>query len=649
MDTETHRILSCSKTLTTKQDLKEGILTALKGLDQKLVGKADYLSLSTTLATNACVEGKGGRARLVFIGVREAVVEKMEGTYGLPPVSEICFLKGDPARECSEDNSPDWDAFRRELSERFTDCDSVAVVQINPKYNDGAYEKEAERIIRETLDIPVVCGYDLYQEVNVQKRGATALLNARLLPVMDRFFDSIDRSLAELGLSLPIKVVKSDGSIMSREYAMSRPVETLLCGPAASIIGAMELSSMKDALIVDMGGTTTDVALVRNGNAVTGKGGITIGPWKTMVKGVTIDTFGLGGDSAVELDDNRIYLDQRRIIPLCMAASRYPQVETKLDELVSSGSAYSYPAGQFLLLANAPTDPEKYTPNEQKLIRALQDGPLIFADAAAAVGISPYIFSSRRLENEGVIIRCGVTPTDVMHLYGDFDAYSRRASYLGLLYLHTVMKKPVDEICRTIYDMVKSKLYSNLVRIFFKYETGSDPEEQEGAVLEKLTGELYRKKAAGKEWNFMQPFFQAKIPVIGIGAPTGFFLGDVAEMLQTETDVPPYAMVANAVGAAVGSVISRYTVRIEPCICKMGEGNFRVTGGAKVEYFELYEEAVARGKVLALQRACRKARCQGAAGELKTEVQVHEDHYELAKGGTKLFLCTQIIGIAEML
>lgn len=127
----------------------------------------------------------------------------------------------------------------------FCEFDSVAVVQMNPKYNDGKYELLAEKIIKEELDVPCVRGYDLYQEINVQKRGATALLNARLLPVMNAFFASIDRSLEELGLKLPILVVKSDGSIMSREYAVSRPVETLLCGPAASIIGAMELSQSK--------------------------------------------------------------------------------------------------------------------------------------------------------------------------------------------------------------------------------------------------------------------------------------------------------------------------------------------------------------------------------------------------------------------
>ena len=87
-DTKSHKVLSQSKTLTTRQDLKVGILRALGGLDQDLARNASYISLSTTLATNACVEHKGGRAKLVFIGVNPQVVKKMGGEYGLPPMGD---------------------------------------------------------------------------------------------------------------------------------------------------------------------------------------------------------------------------------------------------------------------------------------------------------------------------------------------------------------------------------------------------------------------------------------------------------------------------------------------------------------------------------------------------------------------------------
>lgn len=649
-DTKAHQVLSWGKTLTTKEDLKKGILKALLALDQDQVKAADSISLSTTLATNACVEGKGGRAKLVFIGVKPAVVEKMKGEYGLPPVSEICFLDGDAARAKETKSRPDWDAFRQEVRESFAVYDSVALVQINAKYNDGAYEKEAENIVREELGIPCVRGYDLYQEINVQKRGATALLNARLIPVMEKFFDSIDGSLEEMGMNLPVQIVKSDGSIMNRDYAMKRPVETLLCGPAASIIGALELSEKKDALIVDMGGTTSDVAMVRDGTPVTSQSGITIGGWKTMVKGVTIDTFALGGDTAVEYNDNGIFLEKRRVIPLCMAASQYPKITERLEELVSSLGRYSYPAHQFFLLAAGPETAEqreKYTESERKLIRALEDGPLIYEDAAKAIGISPYILRTERLENEGILLRCGVTPTDVMHVLGDYTDYNIRASQLGIEYLRRVTKRSYNGICEDIYNLAKMRLYHNLIRILMQYENGGELPPEDVAAVKKLAKRIFEGRN-GQGFSFVEPDFKAKMSVIGIGAPSGIFVRDVAGLLDAEADVPAFAMVANAIGAAAGSVNSQYVVRIEPYTGgneTAGEetGSFRVTGGPTPLYYEYYHDAVKAAKALAEERACQKAREQGAERNLKTEVEVLEDHYDLSGEGNRLFLGAEVV------
>lgn len=671
-DTRAHRVLSWGKTLTTKEDLKKGILAALKALAPEAVAQAACISLSTTLATNACVEGKGGRAKLVMIGVKPAMIEKMAGEYGLPPASDIYFLEGDAARAAAGRSAkdwdqpqaaclPDWDAFRQDVARDFGVYDSVAVVQINPKYNDGAYEKQAEAVIRETLGIPCVRGYELYQEINVQRRGATALLNARLLPVMNDFFDSVDRSLEELGLDLPVQVVKSDGSIMSRDYAVSRPVETLLCGPAASVIGALELcrggvsqARGLDALIVDMGGTTSDVALVRDGVPVTSQSGITIGGWKTMVKGVTIDTFALGGDTAVEYDDEKLYLDHRRVIPLCMAASRYPQVTRRLEELAGSFGMYSYPANQFFMLAAVPEQLEKYTESEQKLIKALADGPLIYEDAAKAVGVSPYILKADRLETEGVILRCGVTPTDVMHVVGDYTQYDAKASYLGIEYLHRVTKESLDHICREIYDLAKLRLYQNLVRILMKYENGQDLSPSDAQALEKLTARIFRIRTAGgtadadggdgsSGFRFVAPDFRATMRIAGIGAPSGIFVGDTAALLHAEAEVPEFAMVANAIGAAAGSVNSEHVVRIQPCAGDNPAGNYVITGGAEPAYFQYYGDAVKAAQALAEARACGKAREQGARGVLKTDIQVIEDHYDMPGEGNRLFLEAKVV------
>ena len=93
-DTEQGRVLASAKDQTTRPDLKTGILKALRQIPEALRPQADYVALSTTLATNACVEGKGGRAGLILIGAHPKVVARNGPAYGLPPLSQLCLLPG---------------------------------------------------------------------------------------------------------------------------------------------------------------------------------------------------------------------------------------------------------------------------------------------------------------------------------------------------------------------------------------------------------------------------------------------------------------------------------------------------------------------------------------------------------------------------
>ena len=272
---------------------------------------------------------------------------------------------------------------------------------------------------------------------------------------------------------------------------------------------------------------------------------------------------------------------------------------------------------------------------------------MIYEEASAAVGVSPYIFKMKRLEDEGVILRCGVTPTDVMHIYGDYTDYDAEASKLGIDYLHIVTKKPVEAICQKIYDLVKCRLYNNLVRIFMQYETGKPLSAPNISAMEKLTEYIFDSARVKNGFQFLKPDFAAKIGLTGIGAPTRIFLQDAAHILGTEADIPEYAKVANAIGAAVGSIVSEYVVKIEPCAYKGGFGNFMVTGGAEVVTFEYYDQALKAAKETAEERAYQRAKDQGAKGRIRVETSVFEDYYDLADGeAAHLFLETKVVGKA---
>lgn len=642
-DTQNHKVLSSAKTLTTKEDLKVGILKALRSLDPAEIKKASYVSLSTTLATNACVENKGGRAKLIMIGVNPKVVDRMQGTYGLPSSDEIYFLPGNPEEKDPELKNPPWGKFEDDL-DQFRNYDSVAIVQINPKYNAGKYEIEAEKILKEHFDVKCVRGYDLYQEVNVQKRGATALLNARLLPVMDKFYDAIEKSLEEMEINLPLVIVKSDGSVMSKEYAKSRPVETLLCGPAASVIGAMELAKAKNAVIIDMGGTTSDIALMQDANVVSALSGIRIGNWSTMVKGIAIDTFALGGDSGVKYRNGVMYLDERRMIPICMLASKYPEIVPKLKSLITRRQCYSYPAHEFFVLMSKPKDMSIFFAKEKALIEALSDGPLSFEEAAGAAGASPFVFRMQRLEDEGIIMRCGVTPTDIMHIYGDYTEYDAEASKLGVAYLHMATDMEEAEICDRVYNMVRSRLYGNLVRILMKHESGRELAADEETNLYKLTEMIYRTRNSGNK--FINAGMHTDSVLIGVGGPTGIFLEEVAKILGSTALVPEWGKVANAIGAAAGNITCSYTVRIEPNMNRQLGYDYCLMGPNGFEGYNEYEEALDAAQRLAKEAAFAKAQAQGAHGKVDVTVNIDEDFYRVTEGSNSVFVQTVVTGKA---
>ncbi|MHC1694181.1 MAG: hydantoinase/oxoprolinase family protein [Eubacteriales bacterium] len=463
-DFETRKILSSAKSLTTRQDLSLGICGALDGLDSSLLSSCEVVALSTTLATNACVEGRGGRAGLVLIGVDKRVVSQVGTEYGLPPVEDMIFLESKGNLEGEVLSEPDWDTLRAQ-KEKLRSFDSVGIVELFAMRNGAILEKQAKDIIQGELGIPAVCGHEMFSDLNSVRRGAGTLLNARLIPIISEFLEAVERSLSSRGITCPVVVVRSDGSLMSRSFTRQRPVETLLCGPAASVMGGQHLTGHPDSIIIDMGGTTTDIAVIEDGQAVRDNDGISIGGWKTYVKGLYINTFGLGGDSAVRYtEEAKLYLDSRRVMPLCIASSRYPCIRTELEELLDEGRTHTHFLHEFFILLKDIEGQSGYSVEEQTFCKALRDGPLSYRQAAAFFG-DVYRMNTKRLEERGTVIRCGLTPTDIMHIRGDFSTYDAYASELGARYVARCMNVEVEELCSMVYDEVCRKLYCGIVNM----------------------------------------------------------------------------------------------------------------------------------------------------------------------------------------
>ena len=681
-DLEEKQILASAKTQTTKEDLKIGIEKVLQGLPQELLGQCRQIALSTTLATNACVENKGGHGKLILLGVNEKVFRETHASYGIQNADDVLLVPCTITQTAENCVAPDWDAFCQKLPEFLESCDCVSIVQLFSADYMGAYEKKAAEIITEQFGLPVILGNTLFPDRNAIRRGSGALLNARLIPVLQEFLTAIKEVFARRGMNLPIAIIRSDGSQMSEKFAAGRPVETLLCGPAASVIGAAELSMAPgqgssgaaeqatdtgkenlpgefnfDAMIVDMGGTTTDIAIIKNGLPKRSENGIRVGAWKTFVKGLYVDTFGLGGDTAIHYDSGgRLYLENYRVIPLCSLASRFPQVGKKLRELDITGRFHTYylheffvlmkdpqtrwPVGQAVSAGQMPSDMQEpavgqavtagqnidsmYSDEEYRLCEILREGPLSLEQAAEALGRDIYtMISTETLERDGIIMRAGLTPTDIMHIRGEYTAFSREASgHAAAFVARSARIKTTEDLCGMVYDLIEERLYKNILRILLTSEFPDyyerDPDEQ----LEALVDINYKMAKNGTaEQAFFAPVFRLRAKLVGVGAPTHVFLPRVAALLRTEAVIPAYAAVANAVGAIAGKVIAVVKIEILPYSGEEMSG-YEVRAIDERQIFETYEEALSFAKESGSRTAKARAAEQGAGGQITVTYEV---------------------------
>ena len=628
-DFDTRRVLAKRKALTTKEDLTIGIGEAIDALPGECLTHARIIALSTTLATNACVEDKGGRAKLILMGTTKKVLDWIgaEAKYGLKNEDILC-VDTQGSFDGMVVDEPDWDKLLSDEGDWLSDADALSVAEVYAIRNGSVCEKNAKKILEEQYNVPVVLGSELVSGLNVMERGATALLNARLLPVIQEFLEAVESVLTKRGVNIQVMIVRSDGSLMSDKLSRHRPVETILSGPAASVLGGRGLTDCEDCLIVDMGGTTTDISIIKGGIPAMVDNGIRVGRWRTQVKGVFMDTFALGGDNAIRIKGGRLELCERRVQPLCVAAIKWPGIKDALWQLLDENRTHTHPLHEFLYLVREPKDVSRYNSYEISLCNKLRAGPCMLGNAAKSIGIDIYNLNSERLESEGIIMRFGLTPTDIMHIKGDFSLYDKQASLLAARYFLRCLPRYNDDtdslnaFADEVYDMVKQKLYENIVRVLLADRYPGMCENSLDKQIRFLVSQNWtqRKECGNKQFSDFNITTVASL--IGIGAPTHVFLPDVAEALGTNCIIPEHAEVANAVGAVIADISAEAQVEISPNYTTGGIAGYTVHTPKGNQVYGTLEEASDKAIEAAIQSVTEEARRRGALGELSVRTQL---------------------------
>ena len=638
------RVLAKGKTLTTREDLSVGIAKALDTLPQEYIRDAVLISLSTTLATNACVENKGARAKLVIFGLTDELMErlKVEEKYGIKRGFVRCVDTHSSA-DGSFIDEPDWDALFREYEPWIAETDYMAAAELYGAATGAPCEKRFKALLQERYGLSCVCANELTDRIDVIQRGATALLNAKLLPVIREFIDVALADIRARGCSAPVMVVRSDGSLMSTDATMLKPVETILSGPSASILAGKAFTDEPNYMVVDMGGTTTDVSMVRGGKTVNEGQGIRVGGWRTSVDGVFVDTFALGGDSTMRLVKGELKVFPRRAIPLCTAASRWPQVLPMLRTVLANGYASEkYQFHEFFALMKDPADRSRYSKQELRLIDMLRDGPASVYSLKEERGFSFVGTNTERLEQEGVVIRCGLTPTDFMHIRGDYTEFETEASRLAAEYVLKIAgaghaAADVAALAEAAYSAVGKKMYVNLLRILLAREYGKAFDNGLETQMELLAERMWNSRKQ-TERPLVEAGFRTDMVLLGMGAPAHVFLPEVAAALGTRCILPEHAEIGNAIGAVMAELIARASVTVT----QWDEGGITYlvhTPDGSIKFKDL-GMATKTAKEAAAAEAVKEALLRGAKGELRPVVTVQGNTHDgravggLTYGGT---------------
>lgn len=542
-------VVSKAKALTSHGNLGTGIENSLSQLDLKLFRQVGLVALSTTLATNSVVEGKGARVGLLM------AVPKPQ-TFQLPlalPCEHVEVISG--AHNHRGEVTVPLAAGAADHVERLAPgIDAYAVSSYYSIYN-AEHEIALRKLITELTGKPTICAHELSGKVGMVERATTAVLNARLLPVIRELLGAVEEILIKMDIHAPLMVVKGDGSMMSSDACRSRPVETILSGPAASISGACRLSGIKDALVLDMGGTTTDIAVVKEGMAKVSYEGARIGGWLTRVQAVDMWTLGLGGDSLLRTESGgKLHIGPSRVIPLSFAGTSCKNLSTQLDLMLEMPPRQLTPEHYTFFTLHKKSE-VFLSVLERQLLSELEDRVLSLHDIQQR--ISPLV-ETEKLLKLGLIIKVGFTPTDLLHCTGQLTIWDRSSAEAGLQLLARQAGLTSEEMQKTIHREVNLALAGGIVAKALQEDSGIVALWNDGihSFLESLL------RLDGKPPISVN--FPLQLVLVAVGAPVHAYLPSVAEKLSCRLVIPPHAEVANAYGAITGKVVETASSIIRP-------------------------------------------------------------------------------------
>jgi len=318
---EKYKRFYITKILSTPQDQTIGIVEGIKKVVKQVgisYNDISYFIHGTTVATNALLERKGAKTALIttesFRDIFEIGRQKRLDLYDFwakrpkPPipryliyeVPERILYTGKVIKELDENKARD---IIREIKKN--DIESVAVCFLHSYKNPKNELRMKELILEEMPGIYISLSCKILPEIREYERTCTTSVNAYLMPKVHRYINKLVKEKNSLGIKQNLHIMQSNGGIMSADFAANRSIHTVFSGPAGGVLAGKYISKLigeKNVITLDMGGTSTDIALLENNEIKFTTNG-EIGTFPIKVPMIEMHTIGSGGGSIAWIDD----------------------------------------------------------------------------------------------------------------------------------------------------------------------------------------------------------------------------------------------------------------------------------------------------------------------------------------------------------
>ena len=326
-------LVASAKTVTRHDDLPASVADVLRRLREHpsvragMFERIGRVTLGATLAVNAIVQDKADRVGLALSAGPGLAPER----FALG--GHVCVVPGGLDHRGTEVTPLAPEALVRAAA-RWKE-DGVRAVACVGKFSprNPAHENAMREVAARACGLPVTCGHALSGQLNFPRRIATAYYNAAVARLHAAFLDAVEGELAREGISAPVRLLKADGGAVPAALSRREPVQSILSGPAASVMGVMALAPVEEddcSLLMDMGGTTTDLAVFVDGSPVVDRDGMLLGGRRTLVRALASLSIGVGGDSLLNPMEDGVRVGPLREGPACAFGGTRP---TLLDAL----------------------------------------------------------------------------------------------------------------------------------------------------------------------------------------------------------------------------------------------------------------------------------------------------------------------------